>query len=141
MRRAPFGARLLSGRLSSGRHYADWKCAFNVKCRRCRYGTTIYLPILIDKFGQIAWLRISRQSFVAANVGVAPADVEPIATATATPTATSWRTIATGSSRAGSAAPCCPCASACRPQIVMVDVGFEAIQRLRPKSLVPPCEP
>jgi ribosomal protein S27E len=59
-------------------YYAAWKCAFNVKCRRCRHGTTIYLPTLIERFGPDCLVTDLAPKFRCSECGAVMADVEPM---------------------------------------------------------------
>jgi hypothetical protein len=60
------------------RYYADWKCALNVTCRRCRHGTTVYLPTLIEKFGPHYLVADLAPKFTCGECGASMADVQPM---------------------------------------------------------------
>ena len=57
---------------------AEWKCALNITCRRCRHGTVVYLPALIEKYGPTAELADLTPKFICSECGAATADVDPM---------------------------------------------------------------
>jgi hypothetical protein len=54
------------------------KRAFKVVCRRCRHGTTVHLPTLIERFGPGYLVADLAPKFRCSECGASMADVEPI---------------------------------------------------------------
>jgi hypothetical protein len=49
-----------------------------VTCRRCRHGTTIFLPTLIEKFGADCLVEDLAPKFRCGECGASMTDVEPM---------------------------------------------------------------
>jgi hypothetical protein len=67
-----------NGTLRTLADYVEWKCALHITCRRCRHGTVVYLPSLIEKYGPTAELAELTPRFVCGECGAQMANVEPM---------------------------------------------------------------